>query len=57
MMLNIQGWLEGKKTYIVGALYAIDKFGAYVGWWDADQFRTALEMVFALFALRAGVTK
>jgi hypothetical protein len=55
--LIAQEWLAGKKTYILGAVYAIDAFGVHMQWWGVDQFRAAFEGVLMLFALRAGVSK
>ena len=56
-MTNVLNWLSGKKTYFVAAAYAIDAFGASMGWWQANEVRTTLESVFGLVFLRMGVTK
>lgn len=49
--------LEGKKTYIIAVLAAIDAFGQYMGYWQEDRFRDMAEMILFGVALRAGVTK
>lgn len=56
-MQAILEFLNGKKTYVMGIIYALDAFGSQLGWWSADTARTVIEQVLALFALRAGVTK
>ena len=54
-MQRFFGLLQGKRTYLSAALYALDAFGAYLGWWGADVLRSSLEQVATLIFLRAGM--
>jgi len=54
-MQRLLGLLQGKRTYLSAALYALDAFGAYLGWWGADTFRSSLEQILTLVFLRAGM--
>ena len=56
-MQAILDLLNGKKTYIIAVAYGIDAVGAQLGWWAADSVRTAIEQVFTIVAVRAGITK
>lgn len=54
-------WLNGKKTYITAALFAVFNFGIAMGWWMADnEVITLINSLLAAIGfgfMRAGVTK
>jgi hypothetical protein len=54
-MQRLLGVFQGKRTYLSAALYALDAFGAYLGWWGADTFRSSLEQIMTLVFIRAGL--
>jgi len=60
-MQKILEFLNGKKTYITAALFAIFNFGQEVGWWAFDnqvwQIANYVLGALGLAFLRAGVTK
>ena len=60
-MQQIISFLEGKKTYITAALFAIFNFGVALGWWTPDNhIITLIDGLLAslgLSFLRMGVTK
>ena len=47
-MENVIGWLEGKKTVLVGVLSAIAGVGQSLGWWDVTPAWLSAEEVMAL---------
>ena len=56
-MQAILDFLNGKKTYIIAVAYGIDVVGSKLGWWTEDAVRTAIEQMFTIIAVRAGITK
>jgi hypothetical protein len=54
-MNTIREFLDGKKTYIIAAIYGLDAVGAQLGWWNADSIRSIMEQVFMVFALRRSI--
>ena len=55
-MVKIWELLSGRKTYIMAALYAIDTFGIQAGYWESDSYRSVIEQIGIVLALRAGIT-
>jgi len=47
-MENVIGWLEGKKTVLVGVLSAVAGVGQGLGWWDVTPAWLSPEEVMAL---------
>ena len=54
-MAQVLAFIQGKRTYIMAAVYGIDSAGAELGWWQADSVRAIVEQVFTVVFLRAGV--
>ena len=50
-------FINGKKTYIMIAVAAVDAVGAQLKWWEADSIRQIVEAMFTTIFLRMGVTK
>ena len=53
---DLRIFLEGKKTILTAIAYAMDSYGAQMGWWESASFRSVLEQVLIIIFLRQGVT-
>lgn len=55
--MQIIEFLQGKKTYIMIGVAALDALGAAQGWWEENSVREIVEGALTFMFLRMGVTK